>query len=170
MFVSPLFGVLAAFAADRVWEKRRLRQRVKKVLPHVYFEMALNLYLAKQCLRNSPQGFVKEQKRFDTTQWNLFKEDLAKWSPVSVLSMARVYSHLENANRLLSNGASPRDGNVNNSVNIAEQLISELLVSLESYFAKDRKAKVELEVARKEWKRAARYDPDLKATDETGQK
>jgi hypothetical protein len=81
--------------------------------------------------------------------------------------MARVYSHLENANRLLSNGASPRDGSVNNSVNIAEQLISELLVSLESYFAKDRKPKVELEVARKEWKRAARYDPDVKAMDKT---
>jgi hypothetical protein len=53
-------------------------------------------------------------------------------------------------------------------VTIAEQLISELLVSLESYFAKDRKARVELEVARKEWERVARYDPDVKATDKTG--
>jgi hypothetical protein len=161
MFVSPLFGVLAAFAVNRAYQTYKLHDRVRGILPYIYFEMALNQYLANYCLRDDPERFVRDKKRFDTTHWDLFKTDLGKWSPVDTTSLAKVYYHLKRANWLLSKDPGARDGCVNHSVNIAEQLMKELASSLNICFNSDSKAENEKKKVRKQFEKAAKFDSDL---------
>ena len=161
MFASPLFGVLAAFTVNTAYQRMKLHNRVKSILPYLYFEMALNQYLANDCLRENPEKFVRERKRFDTTHWDLLKANFGKWSPIDTTSLAKVYYHLKRANWLLSKDPAARDGCVTHSVNIAEQLMKELTGSLKVYFNSNPKVENKKEKVRKQFEKTAKFDSDL---------
>ena len=160
-FLPPFIGVLIAFELNRIWENIKFQKRVRQIVPYIYFELYENLGLIYEWL-NSKEKFVKKLNRFNVSHWEMFKEELAKWSAANVVPLTRIYYNLNRVNTLLKSYELPLTSQINKSVNIANSLIENQLERYEKWFMKHPKNKKQLDKVIDEYQLTSKVDVDLR--------
>jgi len=97
---AGFFGIFLAFAVERRIQRKDFHKRVYEILPYIYLELVENYLLTHEA--GDFNNFNYQQKRFNISAWDVFKEDIAKWREINVVPLIRIYYNLEKANRILN--------------------------------------------------------------------
>jgi len=161
-FLPPFIGVLFAFEINRIWENYEFNKRVRQIVPYIYLELYQNLGLIYEW-EDDNNKFIEKSKRFDTSHWEMFKEELAKWRQVNIVPLTRIYYNINRVNTLLKDYNIKMIEEIKKALGISKNLIVRQIERYEIWFEKNVKAKIQLDLVIDEYKLVSEIDEDLRS-------
>jgi hypothetical protein len=170
---AVFLAIYLEFKREREEKEKEFWKRVREIAPYIYYEILENKWLIYEFLREKYK-FPQDQRRFNFTNWEIFKDHLSKWREWNVIPITRLYTKLIQANRLLDtididpNSRITREQDqrlsiIHGSLNNVEGLINKVEEQFDKWFKENPKANKEKEKILNELKKNAKNDRVLSA-------
>jgi len=164
IFPEPAAGFLAIYAAfelEKRSDRRNFQQRVREIVPYLYFELSENKALIENFRKNQFE-FINDGKTFNHSSWDMFKDDIKKWQEQNVVPLTRIYYCLSFMNRKIENDALyPDDPTITSRIIATYNLIINQLKTYDENYFDDEKNFEELTNVYKIFFETSLMDKDL---------
>jgi len=166
VFPEPAAGFLAIYAAlelERRNERRQFLQRVREIVPYIYFELLENKSHIED-FRKNQSSFINDSQQFNDSSWEMFKDDIKKWQEQNVVPLTRIYFCLSYINRKIENNTlTPDDPIISKRIISAYKLINKQLQTYDLNYFNNEKNLEELRNVSEIYYEASLIDEDLQS-------
>jgi hypothetical protein len=136
--IEPLAGFTGIWVAFKVESKAsvvRFTQRVREIFPYIYFELTENAITLQETDYHAEDQYLRHGIRFKTVNWNLFKNEVAKWREINVIPLTRINHYLEKINEIYNREETATWRGLRSRIKEAHNLLHKASISIHEQIA-----------------------------------
>lgn len=157
---TTFLGIWVAIEFNRREESRKDRNKVLRIFPYVYFELAENFLI----LRDTPiNEYESKFIRLKDTFWNIYKNEISKWVPINVVNLTKLYYDINRFNDELNQPYS-RLSDFPKIITESNMLILECLERYDQWIKITEEEQKYFKTVLDEYKRLSEFDLSIRKT------
>lgn len=140
-FGAVYYGIQMGNRNERRKLNREYDEKVRKIVPHLYFELCQNEKLMNRY--GKYELLLRNNLRFRTSIWDMFKTDLAQWEEHDIIPLTRIYYIFTKVNSYLDTNREQIPTNFRRYIVSAELMIKNKINAYDTWFLGNNEARNE---------------------------